>query len=287
MWRALMMVAVGLCTCSEATPEAATSTSHQVRRLDDGGGGGAASFSVGSGDPCRASGRCIYSPNYPSRYGNSQHCTFTPIESGSLECGAFDVENSYDRIEIDGTRFSGHSLSNCPDGVDVHAGVAFTWRTDGSVTNSGFQICMAGPPTAAQCEAIDEERRADPKCGDRADCPLECALSHLPAMTSCEENYPAPSFRAQCQEVVDALVDQGPAANPVAPAASCPFAGDGACDEPSQCAVGTDPDCAPSNPDDPRDANVCPTDATCPPPRGSVPDRAAWTELLYYDADNK
>lgn len=282
-WAGAAAVA-GLLAGASATPEAPVAH----RQLQDSESGGSAnSFGVGSGDPCGASGRCFSSPNYPnSNYDSSQSCTITPAQSGPLECTTFYTESGYDRIEmIDGTRYSGHHLSDCPDGVKVTAGIPFTWRTDGSVTHSGFEICMPGPPSAEQCATINAEAQGDPKCaGSR--CPLACALTHLPAMASCEESYPDPDFRAQCQAVMDALVDQGSGgASTPASAASCPFAGDGDCDEPSQCVVGTDPDCASSRPDDPRGSNLCATEAACPPQHGTAPERAAWTEILYYDAD--
>ena len=158
-----------------------------------------------------------------------------------------------------------------------------TWRTDGSVQSSGFKICMAGPPSPPECAAILAEARADPACdtdgAGSSGCPLECALSHLSSMASCESNFPAEGMglRSACNMVIDALVDQdmGSALG------SCAFAGDGECDEPSQCMVGTDPDCAA----EPRSSNVCTADAACPPSTGLSAERGAWTEMLYYDAD--
>lgn len=207
-----------------STPEVA----HRLLQGSESSGGSANSFTVGSGDPCSASGRCFYSPNHPSNYHNHEDCTITPVQSGPLVCVAWETESSYDRIEIDGTRYSGRSMSSCPDGIEVQAGVSFSWQTDGTVTKSGFEICMAGPPTREQCAAINEIARADPACADPSSqrCPLECALSHLSSMVSCTENFPDPSFRQECQDVIDALVDQGPSEHSADPT-SCYYANDG------------------------------------------------------------
>ena len=176
-------------------------------------------------------------------------------------------------------------MSDCPDGVQVQAGVPFTWHTDSSITHSGFQVCMAGPPTDDQCAAINDDAHSDPTCNGSY-CPLECALSHLAAMNTCVDNFPDPRFRQTCQNVVDALVDNNVPTPTPASETSCYFSGDGDCDEPSQCAVGTDVDCAPADPSASRPSNVCPADDACPLAGSSERVRATWTEMLYYDADN-
>lgn len=175
-------------------------------------------------------------------------------------------------------------MGDCPDDVTVQAGVPFTWHTDGSVQRTGFHICMAGPPTDDECDAINADVHADPICEDTS-CSLECALSHATAMNACVDNFPDPSFRQTCQNVVDALVDGTSTRSPSSDS-SCFFSGDGECDEPAQCAFGTDADCAPVEANGSRSSNVCTTYDACPATSNPERVRALWTEMLYYDADN-
>ena len=59
---------------------------------------------------------------------------------GALTSTEFHTEANYDYVTINGQRFQG---TTGPSNVAVAAGSSFTWRSDGSVANSGFTICWA------------------------------------------------------------------------------------------------------------------------------------------------
>lgn len=59
---------------------------------------------------------------------------------GALTSTEFHTETNYDYVTINGQRFEGTAG---PNNVAVAAGSLFTWRSDGSVTNSGWTICWA------------------------------------------------------------------------------------------------------------------------------------------------
>jgi len=109
-------------------------------------------FSVSSGSCHTNSDRsCFYSPSYPNNYGNSQTCSITVSQNTELDPQAFNTESGYDWLTVNGARYMG---TNAPTGVYVSAGSTISWRTDGSVTRTGFAICSGIPatpsPTTAQ-----------------------------------------------------------------------------------------------------------------------------------------
>ena len=108
-------------------------------------------FSVSSGSCHTNSDRsCFYSPSYPNNYGNSQTCSITVSQNTELDPQAFNTESGYDWLTVNGARYMG---TNAPTGVYVSAGSTISWRTDGSVTRTGFAICSGIPATPSPTTA--------------------------------------------------------------------------------------------------------------------------------------
>ena len=59
---------------------------------------------------------------------------------GALTATEFHTEVGFDYVRLNGDIYMG---MDGPDNVLVRAGSSFTWRSDGSVTNSGWTICWA------------------------------------------------------------------------------------------------------------------------------------------------
>ena len=83
--------------------------------------------------------------------GNNEQCTIQVTGAGLLTATSFSTEACCDHLTVDGTQFHG---ANGPDRIPVNAGSTITWGTDGSVTNTGFEVCIgsffsvaAGPCT--------------------------------------------------------------------------------------------------------------------------------------------
>ena len=73
-------------------------------------------------------------------HGNGEACTIQVNVAGTLSATSFNTEVDYDYITIGSTRY--HD-STGPSGVAVAAGSTFSWRSDSTVTNSGWTICLA------------------------------------------------------------------------------------------------------------------------------------------------
>jgi len=73
-------------------------------------------------------------------HGNGEDCTIQVGVDGVLTATQFDTESGYDWVNISGTRYQGRTG---PNGVAVAAGSNFTWRSDFSVTNAGWTICLS------------------------------------------------------------------------------------------------------------------------------------------------
>ena len=93
-------------------------------------------WTVESGS-CETDGACITSPNYPNNYGSSQSCSMRSSASGLLTCEAYDTESEWDHLDVGGRSYSGQ---DCPSGYTQDG--EMHWHTDGSVTHSGFRICL-------------------------------------------------------------------------------------------------------------------------------------------------
>jgi len=88
------------------------------------------------GDGCVMDGSCITSNNHPSNYGNSEECTVELSGAVALTTEAFNVESRYDFLTLGGVSY---------DGTDGPPSGSYTgtivWRTDSSVTKSGWRLC--------------------------------------------------------------------------------------------------------------------------------------------------
>ena len=72
-------------------------------------------------------------------HGNNEACTVEVLQTGLLSATEFQTESGYDYIIIGGRRYQGTSG---PSNLSVTAGTRFTWRSDGSVTNPGWTVCL-------------------------------------------------------------------------------------------------------------------------------------------------
>ncbi len=91
-------------------------------------------FELVSGE-CSTTALCIYSPNYPSAYGNNQDCVFSVKHDGILAVTSFDLENhaicAYDDFTVAGTEYC-HTSG--PEGVEITRGMTMTFHSDGGST---------------------------------------------------------------------------------------------------------------------------------------------------------
>eukprot|EP00662_Eupelagonemidae_sp_cell21_P056796 gene56796-biopygen91227 len=71
--------------------------------------GQAVAWAVTSGS-CIATASCITSDNYPSDYGNSHSCAFTPLAAGEVDVVHFETEGGWDKLNVAGTDYK--PLSN-------------------------------------------------------------------------------------------------------------------------------------------------------------------------------
>lgn len=93
---------------------------------------------VQSGSGCQIDSRGCATDG-PGEHGDNEDCTIRVPSSGRLTATQFDTERNFDYVTIGGARYEGTAG---PDGVAVAAGSTFTWRSDGSVTNAGWTICL-------------------------------------------------------------------------------------------------------------------------------------------------
>jgi len=98
-------------------------------------------FTVVTG-PCTATGKCVSSPNFPSSYGNNEACSIRANFPGDLEVlnSAFSTEPTYDQLTVGSTPYDGTSG---PNGGSIDLDTLISWSTDGSVTGSGWKICLS------------------------------------------------------------------------------------------------------------------------------------------------
>jgi hypothetical protein len=100
------------------------------------------------------SNTCVHSANHMSgsSYGNSESCTITVHGGGTLhDTGnpSFSTESCCDHLTVHGNRYDG---SSGPNGVHVSDGDQISWRTDGSVTHTGWEFCLtSGSSSGSSC----------------------------------------------------------------------------------------------------------------------------------------
>jgi len=87
---------------------------------------------------CSVSEDCVASPNYPEPYGNKDYCLISLPKPSLIEVTAFETEKGYDKLSVNGRRYSGTSLL----GETFTAWTDLTWRSDESVVERGWQFCL-------------------------------------------------------------------------------------------------------------------------------------------------
>ncbi|KAK3281076.1 hypothetical protein CYMTET_11117 [Cymbomonas tetramitiformis] len=122
--------------------------------------------------------RCIQSPGYPTNYGNNENCNIAVLSAGTLQVTAFNTESGFDFFYVGSARYDGTSG---PNNVAVTAGTTLRFTTDGSVTRSGWYIClsMPSPPPPSSPPASPSPRPPYPRfCATSA-------LSSSPTLAHC------------------------------------------------------------------------------------------------------
>lgn len=130
-------------------------------------------FKVVSGDCVVDPPTCISSPNFPSKYGNSESCTIQVKSSyfvgpQKLSVWAFNTEENFDIFTVNGQGYSGE---NGPDGVRPMTQI--TWASDGQIKKSGWKICTTGTPPTPAPTAAPTMGCAD-WCANENDKPAAC-----------------------------------------------------------------------------------------------------------------
>ena len=95
-------------------------------------------------------GRCVRSTGYGGTgYSSNEACTITNPPAIPISVTSFAVEMStgcvYDYLTMNGVRYCG---TVSPEGV-VPDGTPIKWRTDGSVTKAGWELCFPPPPPSS------------------------------------------------------------------------------------------------------------------------------------------
>lgn len=110
-------------------------------------------FELQDGDPCGISAdkACIWSPNYPSEYGDDEDCNIRVVNTDwsnmKLNVSGFRTESGYDILTINGVDRSG---SWSPPADLVPEG-RIVWDSDYSSTKKGWKMCAesTAPSTVA------------------------------------------------------------------------------------------------------------------------------------------
>jgi hypothetical protein len=113
----------------------------------------------GAGPTTAAEGTCYTTTSGtcftdgPGDHGNNERCTINVLRNAFLATvGTFDVEQNFDYFTI-GTSTTRLQTSAVINSTTVMAGSTLNWRSDGSVTNSGFTICATAAPTMSPTRA--------------------------------------------------------------------------------------------------------------------------------------
>lgn len=102
----------------------------------------------GSFGGCTVSETCFFSPNYPSKYDSSSSCSIETNFALTLDVVAFKTENSAacsdDYLQVGTTKYC-HNTG--PDNVQLSAGSAIQFVSDGNAELTGFEICARSIPS--------------------------------------------------------------------------------------------------------------------------------------------
>ncbi|CAE8731911.1 unnamed protein product [Polarella glacialis] len=95
-----------------------------------------------SDGPCTVThdGYCVSSPNFPAKYNTREICTITVEPGITVNAMTFETESGYDFLNIGGSELSGSKSGSQFDTGDG----TITWSSDGSVVQTGWQICVDG-----------------------------------------------------------------------------------------------------------------------------------------------
>jgi len=109
-------------------------------------------LSVAAGACTLDSNGCALSPNYPKPYGNNQGCTIrvNATLARRLAVENFEVEDSYDRLTVNGVAYSG---SKTPGGIAPYEDI--TWFSDYASPAGGWKLCPESDVLAAVEEVED------------------------------------------------------------------------------------------------------------------------------------
>jgi len=108
--------------------------------------------------PCVVDGNCVTSSNYGSnsKYPNGERCTIKTPSAGVLKFEKYDVENGYDYLTVGGASYR----YSKPPQKTLKAPETVSWRSDGSVTNKGFKMCISSSLLQEGDEPEAEEHEA-------------------------------------------------------------------------------------------------------------------------------
>ena len=97
-------------------------------------------FSV-DGD-CDVNGYCVSSANYPNAHGNDESCSVTILQGVFITPSEnFAIETCCDHLIIQGVDIE--SKEQVP--TFLNAGEQFSWTSDYSVAESGWELCFSAP----------------------------------------------------------------------------------------------------------------------------------------------
>eukprot|EP00493_Phyllostaurus_siculus_P026678 UN27023 len=103
---------------------------------------GAGDFFTVDGNGCDVSSNCVSSKNYPSKHGNHEECTVKIVKDAKLTVSdPFDIERNYDFLHVKNQ--AKWTASEFPS--ILISGDTITWKTDYSVSKSGWEICFSSP----------------------------------------------------------------------------------------------------------------------------------------------
>ena len=154
-------------------------------------------FEVNTG-LCTTSGSCIYSPNYPSNYGNSQTCKITvksALSDDILRSQAFNTEWNYDKLTVAGKTFSG---TTGPSGITMAVDDIISWRTDSGSVKSGFHVCLI--KTCAQTTG-SVSNVGECQCGTKL-CTASTGFFCTSSLNQCEQG-------TACSNTGDSVANSG------------------------------------------------------------------------------
>ena len=89
---------------------------------------------------CDVQGDCVSSANYPDPHGPSEQCDISILRDTRVTVGAtFSIETGFDHLMIGDLDVA--DSSQIPP--TMSSGDSFTWTTDQSVQNDGWQLCFS------------------------------------------------------------------------------------------------------------------------------------------------